>query len=337
MANPRIFIIEDDPNDYLKIARCLEYYEVEYMPSKDNAFEFSKLLRDFASKGRSEDLEKIRNHILNFHPDYIFLDVALVKRNLADLTGIKIRDEIIEKEELLANTRVVFLTNSDASRVRLRDDDEFIPKKAGGVDLFEHIKEVFDRFGIVLKDVILPEESSLSKFARNWEYYVQRPVEVVLDKVIRLTFYFLLGIFSIGATSLLVFYSFQTRDPVRIAEYCFISFLPLLITFGLYVFYERSLKQFVNRVNSDEDKNNYEEASQLIGLTKKLFISSLISYLLIRFIVLVTEREDSISVGKSNSMLDYLYRVNPLYQLILIGSCIVVLIGYYFLLNREKH
>ena len=118
-------------------------------------------------------------------------------------------------------------------------------------------------------------------------------------------------------------------DLIHVAEYTFIAFLPFLIVFGLFTLYLQSLQPFVT--GAEVRASDFEKASKLMMLTKKLFVSSLISYLFTKIIELINPEPVKSEV---EHLLPETFPA--LTQVYLLGGCIIILIAYYIYLSSHK-
>ncbi len=86
----------------------------------------------------------------------------------------------------------------------------------------------------------------------------------------------------------IICYGYASKlNAIIVAERLFIAFLPTLIVFGLYVFYERSIKRYIEGYVDDVDEEKINNTIAIFHLTKKLFIISLISYLFLKLVEII--------------------------------------------------
>jgi hypothetical protein len=108
---------------------------------------------------------------------------------------------------------------------------------------------------------------------------------------------YLTSIYFIASLVIIPFYSIyyflSNRDSLNILtilEHFFLWFLPPLISLSFYNLFETIFESHkYSKPLTDND-------SALINLSKKVFLSSLISYLIIKFIELLSEKDDEIAL-----------------------------------------
>jgi len=174
----------------------------------------------------------------------------------------------------------------------------------------------------------------------EWEKYTARPVvSFLLDSFIKYSLYICIGLLFLLAPWFLLhqmYHVYILRDstnPLKIAENVFLIFLPFLIACGFFVFYIKSLSPHIKQEAFPAD--NFEQASNLLKLTKKLFVSSLLSFLFIRFIELLILEGDTAPVKPEFAKI--YNTVNPLMQLYLVTGFMVILILYYIYIDRNHN
>ncbi len=120
----------------------------------------------------------------------------------------------------------------------------------------------------------------------SWRNFL---LKKVIDNLIAYSLYFLLLasilylVIQLGYKIFKNFLSFSASDTfpfvLEFAEYLFLYSLPIFIVFGFINFYELQWKRQINQTNKPNP-----EAKESLTLSKKLFFSSLLSYLSLKLI-----------------------------------------------------
>ena len=178
----------------------------------------------------------------------------------------------------------------------------------------------------------------LIRMRRYLEYKLGPAVQSSIDMVITALFYLLIfGLAFVGPVKI-VQEARQSTEPLHLADIVFIAFLPLLVVFGFFVFYKQSLRPLIG--GAYMDNQDYDKASSLMMLTKKLFISSLISYLFIKLIELLFPQApvtgDLQNAPPENYFLRFYHTGSPELQVLLIGAAILILMLFYIYLNNHR-
>lgn len=143
-------------------------------------------------------------------------------------------------------------------------------------------------------------------------------------------FYILIVIsFALGGFRLIYSYIEYYDDLIHVAEYAFTAFLPLLIIVSLFALYKHSLRGYI--LDDPLAPKDIEEGSKLMMFSKKLFISSLASFLFLKMI----EHIDSYSDYKSFTEREAGYILVFLVRLGSYFAGIFTLVGYYIYLNMS--
>ena len=80
-----------------------------------------------------------------------------------------------------------------------------------------------------------------------------------------------------------------------ISEYIFLSLLPIFIVFGFFNYYKNNTRIYLTGIGLDDRED--VSSTKMMDLTKKLFISSVISYIMIKIIEVVF-RDGNIETSK---------------------------------------
>lgn len=102
------------------------------------------------------------------------------------------------------------------------------------------------------------------------------------------------------------------------AEYIFLYLLPLFIILGFFHYYTKNARYSL--LQGSTETIDYEDSTRSVNLTKFLFISSIISYVIIKVI------EEILIKGVTSPT-----------KLISFGVLLLLLMSYYIYLDRKKH
>ena len=133
----------------------------------------------------------------------------------------------------------------------------------------------------------------------------------------------------------IIYYGFTSKlNAIIVAERLFIAFLPTLIVFGLYVFYERSIKRYIEGYVDDVDEEKINNTIAIFHFTKKLFIISLISYLFLKLVEIIFVKEIDTEYNYI-SQFKALYgeKTDPLFIIYITGGLIVLLMVFYIIIS----
>lgn len=187
-------------------------------------------------------------------------------------------------------------------------------------------------------------EPGLLKVTRRFTNFKLTPVVTYLsDLAITYSFYTLILFLALAGAGYLLYVAWTEHSKVlNIAETTFIVFLPFLVVSGFFIFYIQSLRPYLlgNTIIVDRD---FDKASRLMMLTKKLFISSLISYLFTKLIEILylefppADKAGEPATEKSAIELFQVYHgtIQPLIQVYVTCGAIVLLVLYYIYLNSH--
>ncbi|MBV9962213.1 MAG: response regulator [Parafilimonas sp.] len=344
MTTPKILLIEDNELDFERAWKFFKQYNIEFYPKHYEEFEgFSKKLIKYSranNERKNEFLADLSVYIKNVNPDIVLIDLGLDgKKESLDKPGLDLLQWI--KINLDPETKTIIFSGHENDGT-IDGIDDYIQKSGIPVETqFE--KKIIQPYkikkagnGHVETDAehAIEQEHQLTRLEKfaNFDYKVLSPwSSVILDKVVTYVFYVLIIVLFTFAPIDIIKNS-DRLDSFRIAERTFIAFLPFLIVCGFYVFYKKSLRAYFFKEVIDPRKDDFESSSVLMKLTKKLFVSSLLSYLFIKLIELFClEKPDS----TENYFLSYFGKnLNPFIQLYLIAGLIVILILYYIYIDK---
>lgn len=112
---------------------------------------------------------------------------------------------------------------------------------------------------------------------------------------------------------------------LKSAEHIFLYLLPVFIIFGFFNYYKTNTR--ITLLDGKKQDNDNENSTKAVNLTKVLFISSIVSYVIIKIIEIVFFKQAS---SYSNPD-DYLT------TLISSGVLLLLLMIYFIFLDRKKH
>lgn len=162
------------------------------------------------------------------------------------------------------------------------------------------------------------------------------PVKDYLDRFIDYSFCFLIFVSTAYAVVSIVYDLFKSfillwnKEPhgeaetytLKTTEHIFLYLLPLFVILGFFQFYKMSARYFI--LGGHIETIDPESSSTSVNLAKTLFISSVISYVIIKVIEVLIKLNE----GQSN--------VPPL-QLISFGALLIILMTYFIFLTWKKH
>ncbi len=104
---------------------------------------------------------------------------------------------------------------------------------------------------------------------------------------------------------------------LQTAEHIFLYLLKVCIVFGFFIYYNKNLRTYLLNGNPDKDENMI--STKTMSFSKVIFISSLISYMLIKIIEEI-----------------YIERIPNLDILISSGALLLVLMAYFLILDKRE-
>lgn len=148
-----------------------------------------------------------------------------------------------------------------------------------------------------------------------------------LHNIIITSFYalFILTIFfSVFSVAITIWEYIKKHDEtaiLKVSEHIFLSLLPIFIVFGFYNYYKSNTQNKL--IGKSFPRNNDESSTKTMNLTKTLFLSSIISYVMIKIIEVIFLSP----VGEPLDMNKILL------SLLLLG----ILMIYFILFDRKPH
>ncbi|MGG7666898.1 hypothetical protein [Dyadobacter sp. BHUBP1] len=334
----KILIADDSVYNLTSVYDFLFKYDVTLYPTENEIVPFSDLLFDFGSGQIDDGLERIVRKIEEFDPDIILLDVCLNDSVASNTSGYDIQ-KAIEDHSTLRSKEVFHLTRHQP---RFFGNNRHIPKgssmegflKAKIVEPFGLKRKVAEEPGIqdrmvkrlesqerndsiqqIIDRIKRDQGDPFKSLADSVDNAYTNKLKVYGDAIITTLFYITLPALFLAGVALIIKGAIKSEyNPIHIAEYAFISFLPFLMVFGFFTFYALSLRHYLRAEQVNED--SLDLASRLLMMTKTLFISSLISYVFTKLIE-ISELADE-------------------YQIAALFGIVVALTLYYFYLNSHK-
>lgn len=187
------------------------------------------------------------------------------------------------------------------------------PDTADDTPLLQHFKKYIKVYGW--------------KFAFHslWILVTKNIQRHIIDKLVLLLFYLLMIVTIIyGGYNVLhsIYEAFQNlKDDtmiLKVAEHIFLNLLPMFIVFGFFHYYKTNIRVFLLEGNTYSVDDEF--STKTMNLTKILFISSIISYVLIKIIEEV-----------------FIHGTNDIVRLISFGALLLILMGYFIFLDKKKH
>lgn len=131
----------------------------------------------------------------------------------------------------------------------------------------------------------------------------------------------LFAVFSVFITILEYIKEHNETAILKVSEHIFLSLLPIFIVFGFYNYYQNNTQNKL--IGKSFPRNNDESSTRTMNLTKTLFLSSIISYVMIKTIevIFLTSMEDPYNLSK------------VLLALLLLA----ILMVYFILFDRKPH
>jgi hypothetical protein len=121
--------------------------------------------------------------------------------------------------------------------------------------------------------------------------------------------------------------------PLLTAESIFLNMLPIFIVFGFFTYYETNAREYFLRGNLRQI--NDEISTRPMNVSKILFISSMISYLFIKIIELISELKSGHSADSAAPPAEVANHFTVPVDLISYGVVLLILMGYFAYLDRK--
>lgn len=378
----KILIIEDDESHFNVISKILTARGFLIYPADITQLnDFKKSLNPFIKIKNEKERIILEEKLSEINPDLILLDIRLNPNLDGDKSGITIFNNIISEKfcripvaifsSFSSRTISSLLANSENDVMVFSKEDDL---DEGFVEDFVNtvIKWINEKLGIEEKDDKNGKTPNI--FLKPVEYDTSK-ARATTNATILYSFYVSLIISSVLGVVLLVYNIIllisNPENIIRISENVFIIFLPLLIIAGFFVFYKNVLSVSISNHKGELSDQVVDSSTTLMKLTKKLFISSLISYLFIRVTELIypsdTKQYTDIINNSKDSIVNAINKMSPAKindstlgvidkkiilvlnnslnsgnapdytQITVLGICILFLFVYYIYLDSHKN
>jgi len=150
----------------------------------------------------------------------------------------------------------------------------------------------------------------------------------IIDPVVLALFYLVLlattfsAAFNILREIYLAFKVHTEASVLKISEHIFLNLLPIFIVFGFLNYYTRSARNALLKTNQKFEDD--ERSAKPMNFSKVLFVSSMISYVVIKVIEALSLEEDPARHVNIPVLISY-------------GGLLVILMVYFIILNRKDH
>lgn len=338
----KILVIDDLELDFKSIKNTLEKNlgkVVEVFPKfhgeNGNDYNYTNYLIGKLQEGDFASFLSFYNDIAIYIIDvYLIDDLHLTGIELAsyiskngkgDFKIIIISNNVINDQDALKN-KVIFFSKYDKG-------------KNYPMDLAKVVKNLLDETSPYANTVVNDVSSDKRKIGDIkdvtysyklhvfWEY-IRDSSNRAIDKIIFLSFYIILlstifyAVWNIAATIYESCYpSHKTSNETSIlktSEHIFLYLLPVFITFGFFNYYINSAR--ITLLGGKVQVNDEDKSTRTMNLTKVLFVSSIISYTLIKVLEKIFFDQE-LDVGR----------------LIATGGLLLLLMGYFIFLSRKHH
>jgi hypothetical protein len=281
---------------------------------------------------QKRDFERVSKH-------YQEIDLFIIDATLAggrDRIGIDFYRYL--KQKLGAEkTKAIIISNTDDTKRFVDGHAPFISKLAYGID--ENFPKVLvDTVVEILKlDSLSTSGAGTAVYSHDqakkhgWlfslnTFYLslfRRIERYVIDPLVLLTFHLLL-ITTVGVGGYNIIYEVvladygDDHDLLRKAEHIFLNMLPVFIVFGFFNYYKSNIR--VALLDGNMHNVSDEMSTKAMNLSKHLFISSIISYVLIKIIEQIAAPVDDFSI----------------IRLVSFGIFLLITIAFFVFLEHKK-
>lgn len=342
-----VLIIEDIEGHYNDLKVRFSNYGINVVPDSSNDFHtLARLLRSYATSSTPENLLLIHEKIKQYTFDFVLIDVNLNDKD-GNESGYSLAQDLFEKYYM--DTELCFISNyaiheNSPNYIERLDGSTFdieiyskVILKLTGDSSESPITSKSDTLVPELKNksqdtpsLILTVHPTLAKIG-NWEKNILFEfISPIVHTAIKYTFFFILFTLALYPPAYLIFKGIKEEfNPFKLAEYTFIIFIPFLVTSGFYVFYIRSISPYIRNMRPSTD--DVEKSSSILNLTKTLFVTSLVSYIILKIIdLLFNPKADTLIL---NMIVD---SDNRWYILVIISLTIVSLLLFYYMIKRKE-
>jgi len=349
----KILLVENLPVDFKSISTALEdalgeHFEVfpKHARTEKDLASFNCFLEDFIQLAKFDEVLEYYKDV-----DVFVIDISLKDDN--DQLGRELGAKILQIREE-ARERIIFVSSAQYSEENYiwKSDvayEQIIVQKI--LDTYPEIRENILKNDKKVKIDPAQEELSLSGRVSTWKkiteysqihgkFYAFTAIVKWLDVnivkrfihiVISVIFYGLILLTSVYG-GLMIYREFSpnllsksTEDHQQVnetnilnhAEHIFLYLLPVFIVFGFYVYYKTNASIFL--LSGKIDKIDQENSTVSMNYSKVIFISSIISYVLIKII---------------NKLFDD--KMNNITSFIAAGILLLMLMVYFIFINSKK-
>jgi len=347
----KILLIENEQLDFEAIKKRInEVYGDEvsvspkYFDSTQNSYDYSGYLIG-RLRQNVNNFEEILKHYNDI--DLFIIDISLTGSN--DNTGITFSKYIIENYSNFNTNRfnynIIIISQIQHGNEITGENVGYLSKMNSGshfpADLVEKIQKIFpisqQTNSNNTSSNTVPKQAAeveFNKFTfllhKGWKYLYEN-LNRSLDKLILFVFFILLlativyagwNIVNDIVESIKEIYNtkgFKDKDSqiLKTSEHIFIYLLPLFIVFGFFNYYKNNTRYFL--LEGTTNPIAEENSTKAMNLAKLLFISSIISYILIKIIEEI-----------------FIKGIGDFVRLISFASLLVILMIYFLFLDRKK-
>ena len=315
----RILILEDTPQHYRVMKNAIEHHfgELvcvfpEYGPEGNELREFNDLIHEVrAEKGTSDaELKGLFDLIDKRYSDIDLYVIDVILRpnlNTLDEFGFLYHEHLISE---LANKdvkAVVMSNHVHAGSMAKQKNVRFFSKlEFGGDNLgLKVVDEFKDLFGVGALPGFIAGQGreknyTIENRAGRWIDGIGKPI---VDVIIRGVFCLLLmacvlwGLFGVGHEFIDVMGKWLSKENtttltvslLKLIEGIFLSLIPVFVVFGFMIYYLSNVR--VAFLEGNMSNVNPALSVHAMHLTKKLFIASVLSVVLLQFIEAVIEKD----------------------------------------------
>lgn len=346
----KLLIIEDNSDHLDRMIRTFSNEfgdKVEIFPKMIDSYELDYKCNNYLI-GRIN--EGKFGEVLNFYFDVriFIIDASLL--NNGDRNGVLMAKHILQNSHedykifLVSNNTIndPILTNIKVHFISKYDKGIFFP-----LDLVKVIRHELPELNSTMKSQFKIRELSLRRsLLYNLhlfkDYFLQRSNRLV-DFLIQLGFYFLIGFTLFHAIKNIYnsmnHFAFisptlnnvssnhdlntnEAEHPndiniLTISEHIFLYILPVFIVLGFYTYYRNFVR--IKFLNGRVEENDIHRSNEIMDNSKTMFLSSLVSYVIIKCI-------EKIYVSNSSNII----------QLIAYGLFLIILLSYYLVIGHKR-
>lgn len=294
---------------------------------------------DYSTNVISLILRREFEKVIEFYKDIdlFIIDVSLSDK--LDIKGIEFLDVIRAKYPPKKFEAIVISNVNDSVKYIDENLFPFISKMDYGLE---------GQFSVVLIEKI-KNAFGLNKFegaaVSNREYFVnylkehrikyvfnaiwlsfKRNIQRTIDKLVLVLFYLLMGFtivyggYNIVKEIISSFWNKSNEDTgiLSVAEHIFLYLLPIFIVFGFFNYYKTNTR--ISLLDGNPKSIDHDASTKTMNLTKMLFVSSIISYAII----------------KTSEEL-FIHKTANIVQLSSYGVLLILLMSYFVFLDKNKH